>query len=746
MSKKQILITLIIILIIFMVGFVLRVESTNLPGVPLDEKAYYQDQNGLPYMYEMDSYYNYRLTKNYLEHGHTGDTFINGTEWDFHSYAPSGVPMDYPPLIVYLTAFVYKFINLFASVPLLVVCFWIPAFVGPLAGIMTYFFVRRYTNNYGAAAAGILAVTAPLYLVRTVPGWFDTDMFNVFFPILVTWLFVEAVTAQKFKNQIILSLSAAFAMVLFALAWNGWQYQFYLLVIFTSIYILWRKIRGGNVKNCAYIISIYFVSTLLLVGIFTGFLNVINLFEEPQTLLKMLSSHGVWYPWPNVYVSVSELQKPSIWDVMSGVGPAFFGGILGILWILRVMINPKLKKRFLNRMTWFFYLMLIAWTLIGFVSFEEGSRFLILLISPLVISSGILIGLVINYLSLLKENHVLNIFQREGVIKIFKVVIILLVTVPAVFSVYESTCALQTGANDDLWDSALWINNNTQNNTIVIVEWGYGHLFSAIANRSVSFDGRTAYIETLSIRQFDGAYKFGSESPSSSREYWINHAFSTDNQTLSLGIFRMLTTSGDMGYITLDQYTKNTTQSVMILNSILGVDNETAKEILLTKYGLNEEQAENVLQYTHPSDSRPFVLVTSINTLGRGKAIFKFGEWDFNDVKEGNYTYSVGTFVINGTILNSTNKVVMNMKTRDITWNGSYPYSFILIKNGTMKEQRINNNSNFSVAVLMDVNKTVVIDKSLENSMFMKLWVENSNSTMFKPIYRKGTVTVWQYV
>ena len=122
----------------------------------------------------------------HLTHGYMGDTKVNGTEWDFHSYAPSGVPMDYPPLIVYLTAFIYKLANLFASVPLLVVCFWLPAFVGPLAGVVAYFFVRRYTNNYGAAFAGILAVTAPLYFIRTVPGWFDTDMFNVFFPLLVT--------------------------------------------------------------------------------------------------------------------------------------------------------------------------------------------------------------------------------------------------------------------------------------------------------------------------------------------------------------------------------------------------------------------------------------------------------------------------------------------------------------------------------------------------------------------------------
>ncbi|MEN6552308.1 MAG: STT3 domain-containing protein [Methanobacterium sp.] len=748
MSKKKLAITITIISIIFLVGFLLRVESTNIPGVSSDEKTYYEDQNGLQYMYEPDSYYNYRLTKNYLEHGYIGDTRINGRQWDVYSYAPSGVPMDYPPLIVYLTAFIYKFINLFASVPLMVICFWLPTFVGPLAGVVAYLFVRRYTNNYGAFVAGILAVTAPLYFVRTVPGWFDTDMFNLFFPLLVTWLFVEAMTAKKFKNQIVISILAAFSMLLFALAWNGWQYQFYILVLFTAIYIVWRKIKGLNVKNCVYILSIFFTLTILLVGVFAGLLSVINLFEGPTTLINMNSAQGVWDPWPDVYVSVGELRKPSFEDVVSQVGISFFLGVFGFLCMLRILINKKLKKQYLNNVSWFFYSLLIVWTLMGVFSLKEGFRFIILLIPPLILTSGILVGISVEYLNVLKKSKKFNIFKsRELLIKVTSILILLILSMGAVLMVCGTFHELIPGTDDDLWDAALWINNNTSNDTIIVTDWSEGHIFTAIADRPVTFDGRTAYIETLPVRQFDSDYKFGSESPSSSREYWIDHAFATDNESLCLGILQMITTSGDMGYITLNDYTENTTRSVEILNKILGVNNETAKSILLNNYSLNKKQAESVLQYTHPSDPRHFVLITSLNTLNSGVFIFKFGEWNFNEVKEGNYTYSVGKFVINGTILNSKNGVIMDMGTGDIKWNGKSPYSFILInENGTMKKQKIDNNSKFSIAVLMNVNKTIVIDKNLENSMFMKLWVESSNSTVFKPIYSKGKITVWKYV
>nr|WP_243687218.1 dolichyl-diphosphooligosaccharide--protein glycosyltransferase subunit STT3 [Methanobacterium formicicum] len=138
MEKKYIkLITAI--LVIFAIGFFFRIGSAHVTGTPIDEKSFSLDENNLPYMYELDSYYNYRLTSNFLDHGYLGDTIIDGREWDTHSYSP-GVPLDYPPLIVYLTALVYKFINLFSSVPLLVVCFWLSAFVAPLAGVVAYFF------------------------------------------------------------------------------------------------------------------------------------------------------------------------------------------------------------------------------------------------------------------------------------------------------------------------------------------------------------------------------------------------------------------------------------------------------------------------------------------------------------------------------------------------------------------------------------------------------------------------------
>lgn len=85
---------LIIIILLFLLVFSLRAEAVNLSTVPDQTKSFYQDNNGLPYFSEMDSYFNYRMTSDYLDHGYIGDTKINGTNWDLHSYYPREDPQN----------------------------------------------------------------------------------------------------------------------------------------------------------------------------------------------------------------------------------------------------------------------------------------------------------------------------------------------------------------------------------------------------------------------------------------------------------------------------------------------------------------------------------------------------------------------------------------------------------------------------------------------------------------------------
>jgi len=734
MSNKELILKLIIILLIFSVGFFIRMEAVHLNGAPANQKDYYQGPNGLPYMYELDSYYNYRLTKNYLDHGYLGDKKINGTEWDSYSYYP-GVPMDYPPLIIYLTAFIYKLINLFAQIPLLTVSYWLPVFIGPLCGIPAYFFVSRLTNEYGGITAGLLAVTVPFYAIRSFPGWFDTDIFNIIFPLIIVWLFIESYQAKNTKMMLLFASLSAFSMFLFATAWNGYQYLFYLIIGFCIFYIIWTKFKGRELKNIVIISSIFIFGTLFLILVFLGSLNIIKFFFGPLSLVKLFSSQNIWFPWPDTYLFISELRKPTSDDIIYGLDLVITGlGILGIFLFASALTKKNLPQGILNRADWFFFSFLAMWILIGFLASIKGVRFFILLIPPLIISAGIAVGIISGYLNWrINKNHA----------KIISVAIIIIVSISPAFGTYEILDELVPGANDDMWNAAQFINGNTENNTVIITEWSYGHFFSAIANRPVIMDGRVAYIENLPVRKYENnPFSFDGNSPNTSRDYWTYRALSTSNETLSVGILKMIATSGDAGPLTLDKYTKNTTKSIEILNNILGTNKDLARKILINN-GLEPEAANEVLIYTHPSKPNPFVFITFQDMIERNYWI-RYGEWDFTNNKPGNYTYSNGTIKIKGNTLYSTNQVKMDLKTNGITWKNKAPYFYMTITNGRIEKHYLDKNSPFCIILLMDDKKAVVMDKRFENSLFTKLVIERENSKEFKSIYKNKKINVWK--
>ena len=206
----------------------------------------------------------------------------------------------------------------------------------------------------------------------------------------------------------------------------------------------------------------------------------------------------------------------------------------------------------------------------------------------------------------------------------------------------------------------------------------------------------------------------------------------------------MLATSGDEGYLTLDKYTKNTTNTVEILKNILGTDNTTAKEKLIKEYNLNETQSENVLKYTHPQKINPYILIT-YGTVG-GYYIFNFGSWDFNKRECMDITYSKGDIHINNTDLSTENGILMNLKNNKITWDGKVPYCFVTVINQQIKTIYLDDKSDFGVILNLDDKKAVVLNKEFENSTFTKLSIERIKSKFFEQIYEKGNIVVWKSI
>ena len=808
MSAKELLYKyrkFIIIILLFLVVFSIRAEAASIGGVPDQAKSFYQDQNGLPYFSEMDSYYNLRLTEDYLNHGYLGDTKINGTDWDLHSSYPPGQSAEYPPLIVYLTAFTYKFVNLFKHVPLNAVAIWIAPFIASLAVIPAYLLIRRITNDYGGITAGLLVGLAPAYFAHTFAGFFDTDQFNMLLPLLVVMFFIYSILAKNMKSRTIYASLSAISMLVFTLAWEGWWYIFYLIIATVVIYLLVSKflfnfkpiksdyfkgkLAWFNDKPEIYTFVVFLVLSLILMSISLGLSGLFSGLESPIGVTKLQSAVQST-SYPNVYISVSELQIPSITEVINGVGgflPLLFGifGVIALIWKLKPKEVKKEvpdkkprkpRRRGRNRRkedekeiekdtkiikpdpipqkrNYIFYIVLFSlWLLITAYAMTKGVRFIENFSLPIALSAGIFVGILLGYV----KGHVKNISYQ----KIIMAVIVIAVVFSPITSAYGISSTVVPGTDNSMVSSLEWINNNTSNNTVITSWWDFGHLFTAVADRPVTFDG---------------------SSQNSPRAYWVGKALLTSNETLSVGILRMLASSGDMAPLTLDNYTNNTGKSAEILNNILGVNKTQAISIMTTQYNLTPDQAQTIVQYTHPNNPTPDVLITSSDMVGKAGWWSYFGSWNFTSNNGTNYQYLAAqmnsTTVNNKTLLIGGNAVVAQangtnnisagiVDTNAITsndttatlneisnelqsGNGSLvipPHTLTLINNNTVTQTLVSNSSQYSI-LLINENDTyiaVAMNKELENSMFTKLFFEGgAGLTHFKSLYGQPGVMVW---
>ena len=348
MNKQTILTiskSLIIILILFAVVFALKAPAADLNILPNDIKADYVDSSGLPYFSEMDSYYNLRLTENYVDHGHIGDEIVNGSAWDMHRYAPDGNKINYESAIVYVTSWLHDFVNSVfgGNHSVKEVAFWTGAFISTFAIIPAFIFSRRLTNDYGAIVATLIIVLAPNYFAHTFPGFFDTDMFYYIFPLFFIFFFIEALRTDNMIFKVIFAILSILAIGLFSFAWTGYIFYVGLMGVFSVLYLIacyffnvWddqdeypSKLSWLIHQKDVWTIVMLGVIGFVFLGIFKGVDGVLGIFSSLISLLNLQSASVVVGGFPNVLISVAEMQMPSL--LGSGMTSAFLATTNGVV-------------------------------------------------------------------------------------------------------------------------------------------------------------------------------------------------------------------------------------------------------------------------------------------------------------------------------------------------------------------------------------------------------------------------------
>ena len=878
--------SIIIILILLAVVFALRAPAADLNILPNEIKGDYVDSSGLPYFSEMDSYYNLRLTENYVDHGYVGDIkYDNGTQMDMHRYAPDGNVINYELGIVYVTSFIHDIVNqFFGHHGIREVAFWTGAFVASLAVIPAFIFARRLTNDWGAIAATLIIVLAPNYFAHTFPGFFDTDMFYYIFSLFFIFFFVECIRTDNLALKVIYAVLSIVSIGLFSQSWTGYIFYVGLMGIFAVVYLIACYIFNIGEDNqdqysnklLWFIHQKEFLSIILLLvigaiglAIFKGVDTVTGIFGTLLNLLSLQSTARVVGGFPNVLISVAEMQMPNL--LGAGMGSAFLANSNGVvnglggisvmfagLIVLYILVSRAFKLRKSNapkdikskpskgnrvsaaqkiddqnkfklsigqldnlgstsdeitqnkRLIILYSCLFLVWTLITILAVTRGSRFITTIVLPFGLMTGIFIGFATDYIKNKLNNDnwltvivilcaalaaypltqinltyglvLLVAFMAIGLVSIHVLkpnksadntsipvkkyiaiaLIVLALVSPTVCGAYITANQVVPGTNDAMWNSMTWINQNTENNTVITSWWDFGYLFEIAADRQVTFDG-------------------GSQS--GDRAFWLGQAMTTSDLQYSAGIFRMLDSSGTKPQQDLYNATGDYGKTTEILKEILPMTAKNASDTLVNKYHLTNEQAQEVVNGTHPANPRPVTFVASSDMLQKAGWWSYFGDWNFTNQSSKNYNYHVpnqqitvepGTtgklslynnsgLLVNAVIQRGTGNNSTTAYTEAInTYNNSAiilngtPYNplnishMIVIEDGYLvKNESVGDvkDANYTLFLMGEKNKytPILMDNKLSNSMFTQLYLlGGANQNIYEMVHMENGVSLWK--
>ena len=571
------------------------------------KKQFQYTYNGEQYVYmpDIDPYKYLRLARNVVEKGHWYDELRDGKPWNNHELAPLGRATGFV-FHSYILAYIYKTMHFFnKNIDLMHAATFFPIIFILLSLIPAFFIGRKFAGNVGGFFTASMLALCTAAFSRTPWGHADTDAYNIFFPMLITWLFIEAFTAKSQKKKWTLLGLTSLSCGIFSLAWGTWWFIFDFLLAAIGIYFIYQLyIERKNISNIfkikqikdTIIFGLFFV---VLTGIFVTVLSGFDLFARSFTKVSKAftlkaAAHSTL--WPNVYTTVAELNPANLKTIINSVGGSFLFSIaiLGIILLL-------LKKDASGKRDIKYSALLTIWFLSMIFVSTKGVRFTLLLAPAFSIAFGVALGLLYQKITAWfdRELNINKIITGSVLIIIFLVLLIS----PAKAD-FKRTKADMPIVNDAWWDGLTKIKEESAPNAIINSWWDFGHHFKYIADRAVTFDG-------------------GSQN--SPMAHWIGKVLLTDDEDEAVGILRMLDCGSNTAFEKIMEEKDDMISSVNLIYKITVLDKEEAA-IELENAGINN--IDEILEYTHCEPPENY-FITSGDMVGKAGVWGHFGSWDF---------------------------------------------------------------------------------------------------------------------
>ncbi|MBI4017468.1 MAG: hypothetical protein HY366_00815 [Candidatus Aenigmarchaeota archaeon] len=340
----------------------------------------------MKYIQAFDPFFMYRYTEYIVDNGVL-------PQWDELSYYPPGRPLNAPPLMFYLTAYLYKLFIVFApGMTLFVFAKYITAVYGAMSAIPAYLLGKELSNKEAGVLAALFVGINPSILSRTMAGFYDTDTIVIFFSLFTMYLFIRLIKRVRLTDlkekkhaawrEVVMT---ATGVALFALAWGPGVYIGVIAMGSLFLYALitfFRDRKRGLQKILKDELAQRLAPAILAFA--TG-LTVVQALGYPawQQLQFLL----IFARDPSqvliVNISVAELQHATIF---AGSMQELFARIsVAVLFTLAGAVLLFKRDRLMGSL-------LITWTALSMLSITQGIRFLLVFAPAAAVAGGVALG------------------------------------------------------------------------------------------------------------------------------------------------------------------------------------------------------------------------------------------------------------------------------------------------------------------------------------------------------------------
>jgi len=566
----------------------------------LQLKDRYQDENNKTYLFELDCWHWARYVENVLKHGYPGDEIVYNEQRDTYMTAPLGFSLLWDRFLFYFSAFLYRIFSLFKKIELFRFLFGLPLFFTFIFILFLFFFSFSFSGYLGAITSCLFVGLAPIFIPRSCAGWFDKDILNLLFPVLVIWFYLVAIVSDNFYKKIIYILLSSFWIGIFCFTWTHWWFIFFIIIIygismsgFYTLRYFYKKDSFWELKNHLFCIFSFFVLSIFWIVIFCSPFPLMRLIQQLK-LAVILNIPLMGSIWPNVYSTVGELRPVSIMEAGNLIGGKwiFFISLFCLLCLfIRNLIYSEYKG-FRRQLI----IILFIWFISMLFACTRGVRFVVFLLIPLGISLGWMLNDFYLYFKNIKKSWWLIFWV------IFAFVVFNFSFIQRGYEVSTSLYPLM----DDTWYKVLnLIKEKTPQNTIVNSWWDLGDWFKVVARRRVIFDG---------------------QSQDSPQAYWMANVLLSKDEEEAIAILRMLNNGGNQAFEIINDCLKDPLKSVLLLETALR-SNLKGAELILKEY-LPYSVVRNVLNilFSPPTNA---CFVVEYTMLSKMPAISYLGNWNF---------------------------------------------------------------------------------------------------------------------